>query len=77
MSEVDRQYLEGLLKKGQMKARAYKCVQGLLELDQGLSMGEIAKSLKVACSTLTRWEKRYRQEELTMLEEKGRSDRPI
>ncbi|MEO0806375.1 MAG: helix-turn-helix domain-containing protein [Cyanobacteria bacterium J06643_4] len=59
MSEVDRQYLEGLLKKGQMKARAYKRVQGLLELDRGLSMGEIAKSIKVVRSTLTRWEKRY------------------
>jgi len=77
LSEVDRHYLEGLLKKGQMKARAYKRVLGLLELDRDLPMNEIAKSLKVARSTLTKWEKRYHLEGLTMLEEKARSGRPM
>jgi hypothetical protein len=35
LSHADRDDLERLLGKGQMKARAYKPATGLLELDRG------------------------------------------
>ena len=34
LSDVDREYLEGLVSKGELKAKVYRRAFGLLELDR-------------------------------------------
>lgn len=77
LSSTDRQYLEALLRKGQMGARQFKRATGLLELDRGKRIGEIAQTLDVTRETVSQWAKRYGQEGLQMLHDKARSGRPI
>lgn len=77
LSPTDRQYLEALLRKGQMGARQFKRATGLLELDRGKRIGEIAQTLDVARETVSQWAKRYGEEGLQMLHDKARSGRPI
>jgi putative transposase len=77
LSPTDRQYLEALLRKGQMGARQFKRATGLLELDRGKRIGEIAETLDVGRETVSQWGKRYGEEGLQMLHDKARTGRPI
>jgi putative transposase len=77
LSQTDRQYLEGLLRKGQMSARQFKRATGLLELDRGKRISSVAQTLGVGWQTLSSWAKRYQQEGLQMLHDKARSGRPV
>jgi len=77
LNPTDRQYLEGLLRKGHMSARQFKRATELLELDRGKRTGEICKTSGVTRETIGSWAKRYRQEGLQMLHDKPRSRRPI
>ncbi len=63
----DRCELEALLKKGQLKAREFKRVTGLLELDRGKTIQAVSDTLGVARLTIRTWRDRYQQEGLAML----------
>ncbi|MBE7383696.1 MAG: hypothetical protein F6J95_020035 [Leptolyngbya sp. SIO1E4] len=45
LSHADRDYLERLLGKGQMKAREYKRATGLLEMDRGKTLKAVSQTL--------------------------------
>jgi hypothetical protein len=49
---TDRDYLENLLRKGQLGARQFKRATGLLELDRGKSMRAVATTLRVSETTV-------------------------
>lgn len=73
----DRDYLENLLRKGQLGARQFKRATGLLELERGKSMSAVATTLSVSETTVRTWRDRYEQEGLQILHDKPRSGRPI
>jgi transposase len=74
---TDRDYLENLLRKGQLGARQFKRATGLLELDRGKSMSAVATTLSVSKTTVRTWRDRYEQEGLQILHDKPRPGRPI
>lgn len=74
---TDRDYLENLLRKGQLGVRQFKRATGLLELERGKPFSAVATTLSVSETTVRAWRDRYEQEGLQMLHDKPRSGRPI
>jgi transposase len=77
LSKADRETLTSLLVKGSLKARAFKRATGLLELDRGKTLSEVAETLNVDYNTVAKWRDNYNQEGVNCLNEKPRSGRPI
>jgi putative transposase len=77
LSEVDRDYLEKLVSKGNLAVKVYRRALGLLELDRGKSYSEVANILGVNHITVSKWAKRYKAERLLCLQDKPRSGRPV
>lgn len=77
LTDSDRNYLEALLRKGQMGVRQFKRATSLLELDRGKKITAISETLGVARGTVSSWAKRCRKEGLSALHDKPRSGRPI
>ena len=77
LSNEDREYLEVLISKGELKAKAYRRALALLELDRGKTYTEVSSTLKVSIVTLSKWAKKYREEGLQVLQDKPRPGRPI
>lgn len=74
---TERDYLENLLRKGQLGVRQFKRATGLLELERGKTSSAVATTLSVSETTVRTWRDRYEQEGLQMLHDKPRSGRPI
>jgi transposase len=77
LTPTDRDYLETLISKGELKARAYRRALGLLELDRGKTYTEVSGTLRVALPTLSIWATQYRERGLKMLNDQPRPGRPI
>lgn len=73
----DRVKLEALLTKGNVKARAFKRITGLLALDRGQTLQAVATTLGVDYNTVARWRDNYQAHGLACLREAPRSGRPI
>ena len=57
LSETDREYLEKLVRTGELAVRVYRRVIGLLALDRGKTYQEVANTLDVNHNTVTTWAK--------------------
>jgi putative transposase len=77
LREVDREYLEALMSKGELPAKTYRRALGLLELDRGQTYTAVSKTLKVAIGTLSTWSAKYQEIGLQVLQDQPRSGRPI
>jgi transposase len=77
LTETDRNFLEAVIRKGELKARAYRRAIGLLELDRGKSYTEVTKTLQVSMASVCTWAKGYRERGLQVVEDQPRSGRPI
>jgi len=77
LTETDRAFLEALMRKGELKARAYRRALGILELDRGKSLTEVAKTLQVSIASVSNWAKEYRERGLQVIQDQPRSGRPI
>jgi putative transposase len=77
LSDVDREYLDELVSKGELKARVYRRAIGLLELDRGKTYTEVSKILGAAIPTLSIWAAKYRENGLEVLQDKPRPGRPV
>lgn len=77
LTEADRTFLEALIRKGELKARVYRRAFGLLELDQGKSFTEVAKTLQVSLESVSNWAREYRERGLRAIQDQPRSGRPI
>jgi putative transposase len=77
LSDVDREYLEALISKGELTAKIYRRALGLLELDRGQTYTDVSKTLKVTIPTLSTWAAKYRETGLRVLQDQPRSGRPI
>ena len=76
LSDEDRAYLEKLTASGSLKARTFKRATALLELDRGKSISAVSRTLRASYQSVSKWRNRYREEGLTLLEDKPRSGRP-
>ena len=78
LKKEDREFLETLLRKGELSARIYKRALGLLELDRGKSYTAVSKIIQVSTHTLSARAKLYRKHGLQeALHDKPRPGRPI
>jgi len=77
LSKADREFLEALISKGELTAKAYRRALGLLELDRGQTYTAVSKTLQVTNTTLSTWAAKYRESRLQVLEDKPRLGRPI
>lgn len=77
LSKTDREYLEVLISKGEMKAKTYRRALSLLELDRGRSYTEVSQTIKVTIGTVCSLARQYRENGLQVLEDRARSGRPI
>jgi len=77
LSKTDREYLEKLVRTGELAVRVYRRAIGLMELDRGKTYQEVANTLDVNHNTVTTWAKKYKVEGISSIQEKARSGRPI
>jgi transposase len=77
LSQPDRDYLEKLVAKGELKVKVYKRAIGLLELDRGKTLSAVAETLNVSHITVGSWRDNYNQIGLACLQDQARSGRPI
>ena len=70
-------YLTSLMTKGSLNVRVARRISGLLQLNQGLNLNRIAKSLGVTYQTVAVWRNKYRSNGLDFLRDKARSGHPI
>ena len=77
LSQTDRDYLEQLIAKGELKAKVYKRAVGLLELDHGKTISAVAETLHVTPVTVASWRDNYNRIGLACLQDQARSGRPV
>ncbi|MFZ6029383.1 MAG: helix-turn-helix domain-containing protein [Chloroflexota bacterium] len=77
LSPIDREYLEALISKGELKAKTYRRALSLLELDRGQTYTAVSKTVKMTIGTLSTLVDRYREDGLQALYDRPRSGRPI
>jgi putative transposase len=77
LRDEDREFLEALISKGELKAKAYRRALGLLELDRGHTYTAVSKILQVTIPTLSGWAAKYRENGLQVLQDQPRSGRPV
>jgi transposase len=76
LKEKDHRYLTELLSKGQLAARVARRINGLILLNQGLSLQSVSDQLGVVYQTVGAWRDKYKTEGLAFLEDKQRPGRP-
>ncbi len=77
LSEPDRKYLEALIGKGELTAKAYRRALAFLELDRGQTYTAVSGTLQVTMQTLSVWAAKYREKGLQVLQDQARSGRPV
>ena len=77
LSQADREYLETLISKGEMTAKAYRRALALLELDRGQTYTKVSKTLQVTIPTISGWATKYSENGLQVLHDRARPGRPI
>lgn len=75
--DADHRYLTTLLSKGQLPARASRRATALLQLHQGHTLTQVAKTLAVARVSVANWRDAYNAVGLQCLQDQPRSGRPI
>ena len=77
LTETDREYLEALTSKGELKVKTYRRALSLLELDRGQTYTAVSKTVKMTIGTLSTLAEQYRENGLNALYDRPRSGRPI
>jgi transposase len=77
LSSTDREYLETLISKGELKAKTFLRALTLLELDRGQTYTAVAQIVKMTIPTLSTLARQYKVNGLKALSDQPRSGRPI
>lgn len=77
LSPTDREYLETLIGKGELKSKTYRRALSLLELDRGQTYTAVSKTVKTTIATLSTLAQQYRMNGLQALYDQPRSGRPV
>ena len=76
LSTIDRESLENLVQKSTLSVRVYRRAAGLLALDKGQTLQQVARHLQANYNTVAVWRDRYLERGLLALEDELRSGRP-
>ena len=76
LTQVDRQFLQNLLKKGSLKAIVFKRATALLQLDSGNTLLHVSQAVCISYPTILAWRNKYLAQRLSFLQDKSRSGRP-
>lgn len=76
LTDNDRSELETMLAKGTLAVKQFKRATGLLELDRGKTLHEVASALGVNYNTVAHWRDGYKMSGLHCLHDAARSGRP-
>jgi transposase len=76
LSPTDREYLEALISKGELKAKTFRRALALLELERGQTYTAVAQIVKMTIPTLSTLAQQYKANGLKALSDKPRSGRP-
>ncbi|MBM3145442.1 MAG: helix-turn-helix domain containing protein [Chloroflexi bacterium] len=77
LSPTDREYLEALISKGELKAKTYRRALSLLELDRGQTYTAVSQTVKMTIGTVSTLAEQYREKGLRALSDRPRSGRPV
>ena len=77
LNPTDREYLEALVSKGELKAKTYRRALSLLELDRGQTYTTVSQTVKTTIATLSTLADQYQEIGLQALYDRSRSGRPI
>ena len=77
LKKADRDSLEILIQKGTLSARVFRRATGLLELDRGKNLQEVARTLGVCYLTVSTWRDRYKEHGISSIQEPARPGRPV
>lgn len=77
LSEDHQISLRQLLSKGTLPAKTFKRATALLELHEGKTFQEVAKTLAINYNTVSAWAGKYEATQLTFLKDAPRSGRPL
>jgi transposase len=77
LSDPERAELKALLAKGKLAVKVFKRATALLELDRGLTLSAVAKTVGVTYPTILSWRDKYEAQQLQCLYDAPRSGRPI
>lgn len=77
LSQTDREYLETLISKGELKAKTYRRALALLEMDRGQTYSAVSKTVQVTIGTLSTLAAQYRENGLQALYDRPRCGRPV
>ena len=77
LSPADREYLDILISKGELKAKTYRRALSLLELDRGQTYSAVAKTVKSTIATVSTLAEQYQENGLQALYDRPRSGRPV
>lgn len=77
LTRENREQLKALVSKGEQSVRVVKRALGLLALDRGATLEEVAVQQGVTNDTVRAWRKRYEEKGLAGLVDAPRSGRPI
>lgn len=76
LSAVDREHLQGLVKKSSLRVKVFQRAQSFLALDAGQSLQQVAQAVGVNYNTVSAWRDRYKAKGLLALEDQPRAGRP-
>ena len=77
LRDDERATLERLLSAGTLPAKKFKRATGLLELDRGKTLQDVAATLHVHYTTVAAWRDGYQTTGLGCLDDAPRSGRPL
>lgn len=77
LSDEHQIALRQLLSKGKLPVKTFKRATALLELHEGKTFQEVARTLDTNYNTISAWAAKYQATELAFLQDAPRSGRPI
>ena len=77
LKDDERVALQAILAKGSLQARVCKRVTGLLELDRGQTLQQVAATLGVTYNAVADWRDKYQAQGVDAIYDAPRSGRPL
>lgn len=77
LTPENREKLEAILRKGELKAKIYRRALVLLELDRGKTYTAVSQTVQMTIGTVSTLAEQYREKGLQALYDRPRPGRPI
>ena len=77
LQDDERVALQAILAKGSLQARVFKRAMGLLELERGQTLQQVAATLGVTYNAVAAWRDKYQAQGVDAIYDAPRSGRPV